>query len=122
MFIAAISFTNANPSDVQFIMCPYHAWRSSHRAHHQATKSLERDQNFVPRTRTQLGLPAQHVARLADYHEIFEDAPLYTLIRILVMQLFGWHSYIFFNVKGNPRYPSGTNVRLWHIILHSSRG
>ncbi|KAF5368959.1 hypothetical protein D9758_003063 [Tetrapyrgos nigripes] len=41
-----------------FVLAPYFAWRASHSAHHKATVNIERDENYVPRTRSQLGLPA----------------------------------------------------------------
>jgi len=92
-----------------FIMVPYYAWRSSHHAHHKATMSIERDENFVPRTRTDYGLPPEKVALLADYHEIFEETPIYTLARMIFMQLLGWQYYLCTNVMGSPMYPAGTN-------------
>lgn len=74
--------------------------------------SVEREVNYVPRTRADFRLPPQSSARLADYHEILEDAPIYTLTRMLTMQLLGWYSYLMFNTRGSPRHPAGTNVRL----------
>ncbi|KAJ7180619.1 delta-12 fatty acid desaturase [Mycena filopes] len=92
-----------------FLLTPFYAWRASHHAHHKATMSIERDENYVPRTRTDYALPPESTAALNDYHEIFEDAPLYTLLRILIMQLFGWPLYLFTNALGSPRHPRGTN-------------
>ncbi|KAF9477903.1 delta-12 fatty acid desaturase [Pholiota conissans] len=92
-----------------FLLVPYYAWRSTHRAHHKAAASIERDENYVPRTRSDYKLPPQSVARLANYHEIFEEAPFYTLCRMLLMQLIGWQFYLLRNVMGSPRYPPGTN-------------
>ncbi|KAJ7043561.1 delta-12 fatty acid desaturase [Mycena alexandri] len=92
-----------------FLLTPFYAWRASHHAHHKATMSVERDENYVPRTRKDYALPPESVAELADYYEIFEDAPLYTLLRILIMQIFGWPLYLFTNAMGSPRHPRGTN-------------
>ena len=36
---------------------PYHAWRITHAQHHAATGHMTQDQVFVPRTRSELGLP-----------------------------------------------------------------
>ena len=36
---------------------PYHAWRISHSQHHAATGHMTNDQVYVPRTRSELGLP-----------------------------------------------------------------
>ncbi|KAF8633785.1 hypothetical protein AX15_001258 [Amanita polypyramis BW_CC] len=91
------------------VLAPYYAWRSSHRAHHQATMSVERDENYVPRTRSDYKLPPASIAQLRDYHEIFEETPLYTLTRMMVMQLFGWQIYLSTDSMGSPRHPRGTN-------------
>ncbi|KAG6840653.1 hypothetical protein C0991_005332 [Blastosporella zonata] len=92
-----------------FILVPYYAWRSSHHAHHKATMSVERDENFVPRTRTDYNLPSETSAHITDYHDIFEETPIYTLLRMLFMQALGWQFYLFTNAMGSPMYPSGTN-------------
>lgn len=92
-----------------FILVPYYAWRSSHHAHHKATMSVERDENYVPRTRSDYNLPAKNIAQVNDYHEIFEEAPFYTLLRIIFMQAVGWQWYLLTNALGNPAYPEGTN-------------
>ncbi|KAF4576275.1 hypothetical protein EYR36_001127 [Pleurotus pulmonarius] len=92
-----------------FLLVPYYAWRSTHHAHHKATSSIERDENYVPRTRTDYGLPPAHKAQTRDYHEIFEETPIYTLLRMLAMQALGWQFYLFTNAMGSPSYPKGTN-------------
>ena len=74
--------------------------------------SLERDENFVPRTRSDYGLPPEHVAHFSDYHDLFEETPIYTVCRMLFMQLIGWQCYLLTNVMGNPMYPPRTNVSL----------
>ncbi|KAG6885730.1 hypothetical protein C0993_010557 [Termitomyces sp. T159_Od127] len=94
---------------LQFILVPYYAWRSSHHAHHKATMSVERDENFVPRTRTEYGLPPENIAHVNDYHEIFEETPIYTLLRMLFMQALGWQYYLLTNALGNQMYPPWTN-------------
>ncbi|KAA1474447.1 hypothetical protein DENSPDRAFT_781704 [Dentipellis sp. KUC8613] len=92
-----------------FLLVPYYSWRSTHRAHHKATSSVERDENYVPRTRAQYSLPPPEKSRATDYHELFEETPLYTLGRMLLMQAFGWHAYLAYNAMGSPSYPEGTN-------------
>ena len=72
--------------------------------------SLERDENFVPRTRKDYNLPLEAVARISDYHEIFEETPIYTLVRMFLMQALGWQYYLLTNAMGSPSYPPGTNV------------
>lgn len=68
--------------------------------------SIERDENYVPRTRSELG-----VTTTEQLHEMFEETPLYTLGRMLVMQLLGFQAYLLFNTMGCPQDPPGTNVR-----------
>ena len=76
----------------------------------KATGSIERDENYVPRTRSDYGLPPESKATPLDYHEIFEETPIYSLVRIIMMQLLGWQSYLLTNALGSPMYPAGTNV------------
>ncbi|KDQ54173.1 hypothetical protein JAAARDRAFT_182561 [Jaapia argillacea MUCL 33604] len=91
------------------ILVPYYSWRSTHHAHHKAVGSIERDENYVPRTRSDYSLPPVSKSHVADYHEIFEETPIYTLGRMLAMQLFGWHAYLCTNALGSKMYPKGTN-------------
>ncbi|KAI0027699.1 delta-12 fatty acid desaturase protein [Vararia minispora EC-137] len=91
------------------LLIPYFAWRSTHHAHHKATGSMERDENYIPRLRSDMGLPPAKVARKADYAEIFEETPIWTLARVLIMQAFGWWLYLSQNTLGARMYPKGTN-------------
>ncbi|KAF8876349.1 delta-12 fatty acid desaturase [Infundibulicybe gibba] len=92
-----------------FILVPYYSWRSTHHAHHKATMSVERDENFVPRTRSDYSLPPETSAHVDNYHDIFEETPIYTLLRMLFMQALGWQFYLVTNAMGSPMYPPGTN-------------
>ncbi|KAJ7818813.1 delta-12 fatty acid desaturase [Mycena leptocephala] len=92
-----------------FLLVPYYAWRSTHRAHHKKTMSLEEDENYVPRTRSDFGLPPAGQAHITDYHDIFEETPIYSLLRLLVMQAVGLQAYLMVNALGSPKYPAGTN-------------
>jgi hypothetical protein len=82
----------------------------------KATSSIERDENYVPRTRADYNLPQSKSALITDYHEIFEETPIYTLVRMLVMQLAGWQYYLLTNALGSPMYPPGTNVRSFSLL------
>lgn len=73
--------------------------------------SMERDENFVPRTRTDYNLPPESTATLSDYHNMWEETPIYTLGRMIFMQALGWQYYLLTNAMGSPMYPPGTNVR-----------
>ncbi|KAJ6542190.1 fatty acid conjugase [Mycena vulgaris] len=86
------------------LLTPYFAWKSSHHTHHRTVGSIERDENYVPRTRSELGITTSE-----QLHEMFEETPLYTLVRMCVMQLVGFQAYLLFNTLGAPRDPPGTN-------------
>ena len=62
------------------------SWRATHHAHHKTVGSVERDENYVPYHRDDFNLPPRKEARKADYAEIFEETPLFTLLRVLIMQ------------------------------------
>lgn len=102
----------------KFVLAPYFAWRSTHHSHHKATVSIERDENYVPRTRSDFKLPSESVARAVDYHELFEETPIYTVARMLLMQLLGWQIYLCLDTMGSPRHPKGTNVRSTVFVQH----
>ena len=78
---------------------------------------MERDENYVPRTRKHYQLPPPSKAHICDYHEIFEETPIYTLLRMLAMQAFGWQYYLLTNALGSTMYPEGTNVAYFFFRL-----
>ncbi|KAJ3553381.1 hypothetical protein NM688_g3643 [Phlebia brevispora] len=93
-------------STLQFILLPYFAWKL---ASQKAVGSMERDENYVPHLRSDFKLPPQERARTADYVEVFEETPIMTLFRMVVMQSCGWWLYLSTNVMGSKKYPEGTN-------------
>ncbi|KAF9506563.1 hypothetical protein BS47DRAFT_1426070, partial [Hydnum rufescens UP504] len=92
-----------------FILAPYYSWRRSHHLHHKSTGSMERDENYVPKTRSELGMAQEAVMKDKDYLDIFEETPIWTLFRMIVMQTWGWSLYLTYNTLGSPMYPDGTN-------------
>ncbi|KAH9924159.1 fatty acid desaturase-domain-containing protein [Fomitopsis serialis] len=92
-----------------FIMAPFFAWKASHNAHHKTVASIERDENYVPYERNDYPLPPKERASTADYLEMFDETPILTVARMLVMQGAGWWLYMTTNVMGSKRYPKGTN-------------
>ncbi|KAF8306378.1 hypothetical protein DL93DRAFT_2088724 [Clavulina sp. PMI_390] len=70
---------------------------------------MERDENYVPQTRSELGMAPKSVMKTRDYAEIFEETPIFTLARMVIMQVFGWNLYLTYNTLGSPQYPPGTN-------------
>lgn len=76
----------------------------------KATNSIERDENFVPATRSDWKLPAPEEAEPSKYAEILEEAPIVSLFRLFIQQALGLEAYLMVNAGGNPMYPAGTNV------------
>ncbi|TRM66555.1 fatty acid desaturase-domain-containing protein [Schizophyllum amplum] len=92
-----------------FLWTPYFSWKISHHRHHSNHASMERDEVYVPRTRTDLGLPPASEAHPVDYEEILGDTPLYTLFMLVRQQVLAFPAYLLFNVSGQKSYPEGTN-------------
>ncbi|KAH7920977.1 hypothetical protein BV22DRAFT_1039178 [Leucogyrophana mollusca] len=100
---------------------PYHSWRITHAKHHASTGHLSQDQVFVPKTRSQLGLPAfdptkedilgSSVAEEVkkELWEALGDSPIGATIGAATYLLAGWPAYLIRNASGQKRYPKGTN-------------
>ena len=64
----------------------------------------------MPYTRTEYKLPSKETATKVDYEELLEDMPLYTLYKMIIMQLFGMQVHLMNNVMGSKDDP-GMSVR-----------
>ncbi|KAK9321365.1 fatty acid desaturase-domain-containing protein [Lipomyces orientalis] len=89
-----------------FLLVPFHAWRLSHSKHHKATGNMEREVVFVPHTResfvkSRFGKHAD--ARLSEFAEMVQDAPIVSMYKLFIHQVFGWPLYLFVAVSG-PSY------------------
>ncbi|KAJ7679639.1 fatty acid desaturase-domain-containing protein [Mycena rosella] len=86
---------------------PYFSWKISHHRHHISHASMERDEVYVPKTRSDLGIPQSgtHI----DYQEIFGDTPLFTLFMLVRQQLLAFPAYLLFNSSGQKNHPKWTN-------------
>ncbi|GHJ89740.1 hypothetical protein NliqN6_6142 [Naganishia liquefaciens] len=102
------------------LLVPYHSWRISHARHHAATGHMTRDEVFVPRTRSYVGvgdikeeaeIDGFNVseARQEELKEAIGDAPIYILGNLIAQQLFGWPAYLIRNASGQKWYPKYTN-------------
>jgi len=87
---------------------------------------MERDEVYVPKTRTDLGIP-QKPNHEIDWDELFGDTPIYTFYMLMRQQLFAFPAYLrkcllvrllafalivwstVFNVSGQKDYPAWTN-------------
>ncbi|KAJ7336803.1 fatty acid desaturase-domain-containing protein [Mycena albidolilacea] len=90
-----------------FLWTPYFSWKISHHRHHISHASMERDEVYVPKTRSDLGLPPPGTD--FDYEDIFGDTPIYTLFILLRQQLLAFPAYLLFNSSGQKHYPKWTN-------------
>ena len=73
-----------------------------HHAHHKATMSAEREETYVPQSRTYYGLPNESSATFSGYFR--GNADLYTHSnRLVLVQLLGWKYH----------YPNTLSQMLW---------
>ncbi|EOQ98848.1 hypothetical protein E3P92_03562 [Wallemia ichthyophaga] len=105
------------------LLVPYYSWKISHAKHHAGIGHMNKDQVFVPQTRSEtraltldyenadenvvtgVDVPEEEQLRLS---EVLEDAPLVVLLNLLIQQLVGWPLYLLMNVSGQ-RYPKWTS-------------
>jgi len=100
---------------------PYHSWRISHGKHHAATGHMTQDQVFVPKSRSQLGLPPLDTTKedvlganvseevKKELYEAIGDTPIAAALGAAAYLLVGWPAYISRNASGQKHYPVGTN-------------
>ncbi|OBZ66909.1 Delta(12) fatty acid desaturase [Grifola frondosa] len=88
---------------------PYFSWKISHHRHHCNHASMERDEVYVPKTRSDLGIPPESEGSTIDYDEYFGDTPIYTLFMLVRQQLLAFPAYLIYNVSGQKDYPKWTN-------------
>ncbi|KAF9415571.1 Fatty acid oxidation complex subunit alpha [Podila epigama] len=106
-----------------FLLVPYHSWRISHSKHHKATGHMTKDQVFVPKTRTQVGLPAKDAAKPVaneedhDIAHLDEEPPIVTLFWMAVQFLFGWPAYLLMNASGQNYGEWTSHFHTWSPIF-----
>ncbi|OXV05398.1 hypothetical protein Egran_06835 [Elaphomyces granulatus] len=92
-----------------FLLVPFHSWRISHAKHHKATGHLQRDMIFIPETKDEFLDRKFGKSFDLNLSHMVEDAPLYSLYKLLEHQFFGMPLYLLFSIsapyKGNGRYP-----------------
>lgn len=54
---------------------------------------MERDEVYVPKTRSDLGLPKETDQKL-DYAELLGDTPIYTLFMLIRQQILAFPAYL----------------------------
>ncbi|KAJ7784936.1 fatty acid desaturase-domain-containing protein [Mycena maculata] len=90
------------------LFTPFFSWKYSHHRHHSNHASMERDEVYVPKTRSDLGLP-QEIHDESIYEELLGDTPIYTLFMLIRQQVLAFPAYLLFNVSGQKHYPKWTN-------------
>ncbi|XP_051141881.1 delta(12)-acyl-lipid-desaturase-like [Andrographis paniculata] len=73
------------------LLVPYFSWKYSHRRHHSNTGSLDRDEVFVPK-------PKSEIAWFSKYL----NNPPGRVATLVVTLTLGWPLYLAFNVSGRP--------------------
>jgi omega-6 fatty acid desaturase (delta-12 desaturase) len=100
------------------------SWKFSDHRHHISHASMERDEVYVPKTRSDLGIPPPGTDFVYD---IFGDTPIFTLLMLLGQQILAFPAYLcssklpsplswlmraktpVFNASGQNHYPKWTN-------------
>lgn len=73
------------------LLVPYFSWKHSHRRHHSNTASLERDEVFVPKKKSNMRWFSKYL-----------NNPLGRLFTLILTLTLGWPLYLAFNISGRP--------------------
>lgn len=71
---------------------------------------------YVPKTRSDLGIPAEDGHHTIDYDEYFGDTPIYTLFVLIRQQLLAFPAYL----RGCLRLPSSQGLALIYVAQFST--
>ncbi|XP_021728872.1 delta(12)-acyl-lipid-desaturase-like [Chenopodium quinoa] len=74
-----------------FLLVPYFSWKYSHRRHHSNTGSLDRDEVFVPKPKSQI-----------SWYSKYMNSPPGRMVSLIVTLALGWPLYLLFNASGRP--------------------
>ncbi|XP_077215575.1 fatty acid desaturase 2 [Tasmannia lanceolata] len=72
-----------------FLLVPYFSWKYSHRRHHSNTGSLERDEVFVPKPKSEI-----------PWFSKYLNNPPGRFLTLFISLTLGWPLYLAFNVSG----------------------
>ncbi|KAI8321711.1 delta-12 fatty acid desaturase [Martensiomyces pterosporus] len=90
------------------LLVPYYSWRRTHSQHHKNANNINRDEVFVPRTKSALGLQGKSSTPAWVTDSIFEETPIYVIYQVAAQSLFGWPLYLYRNASG-PKYARGAS-------------
>ncbi|XP_056682747.1 omega-6 fatty acid desaturase, endoplasmic reticulum isozyme 2-like isoform X1 [Spinacia oleracea] len=74
-----------------FLLVPYFSWKYSHRRHHSNTGSLDRDEVFVPKPKSEM-----------SWYSKSMNNPPGRLVSLIITLVLGWPLYLLFNASGRP--------------------
>lgn len=75
------------------LLVPYHPWRISHAKHHRSTNDMDRDEVFIPPTRSEMG-----VDQLVPFEGL--ASVFVRVFAIFKMLVFGWPAHLFMHATG----------------------
>ncbi|OBZ66968.1 Delta(12) fatty acid desaturase [Grifola frondosa] len=87
-------------------LAPYYSWKITHHHHHMYHGLMERDESWIPMTRSELKIPSEGHIEYSDY---LDDTPIYALFRLVRRQLLGIPAYFLVNVSGRSGLPGWTS-------------
>ncbi|KAI9687193.1 MAG: hypothetical protein M1820_010509 [Bogoriella megaspora] len=98
------------------MLTPYFAWRSSHRRHHIYANNMQLDHNYVPPRRA--AYMQAFWGKLQRVEDVTEDAPIVTLLRLTVQQIFGFPFYLLNNITASPTSLPRVPSKLFFVNGH----
>ncbi|ORY58788.1 Delta(12) fatty acid desaturase [Pseudomassariella vexata] len=96
---------------------PYFSWKFTHARHHLFTGHMHKDMAFVPATIVEYDRKRSWVSKFVD-PDMFEDAPIIILIRLLGHQLFAWPSYLLLDLSAGPESLQRPEDKKWYRLSH----
>jgi omega-6 fatty acid desaturase / acyl-lipid omega-6 desaturase (Delta-12 desaturase) len=103
-----------------FLLVPYFSWQITHGKHHKGTGHLGKDMVYLPHTlsskiASRNGDPAEFLGeeiteeKESKLYDLLEDAPLFSLFKLVQQQLIGWQGYLLLNISGQT-YPQESST------------
>jgi omega-6 fatty acid desaturase (delta-12 desaturase) len=97
------------------LLVPFFSWKFTHHQHHSYTGHMSKDTAFVP-VREEEPVSA-FGGMLESLESMTEDAPVVSLLRLVVHQLFGWPLYLTLQItagKGSDIYRRDRTNAWWN--------
>lgn len=96
------------------LLVPFFSWKFSHARHHRFTGHMQKDMAFVPKTSPSYLVRSvgNALSSFVDL-DVFEDAPIVNLFRLLGQQLGGWQIYLLLNATAGDDSMQNKNAKWW---------